>query len=272
MFLNTASPRRSFNIPININLQGARRRQTRELENTAAAPEQEWSRGCDSHRAQRSRTLLSVSSIGEDRAILLGFTMMAFAVLMFFVVGFTIVKPHINSDWEGRANCTLVHTQVLEEWVSCRGVSTVPCLRATVNLSGTGQGLLHYDEEAVLLTPECFYVPKCHLDAPTLASEVEEVKKSLDTYQGRTFTCLTDQSEQPKDGILDRKYSLRTVVLALLWPCLMLGGGVLLVGLVKLTQYLSHLSSEGGHNKQAKGYTLLRRSSLLPEVNQCATI
>ncbi|KAK7945829.1 hypothetical protein WMY93_001557 [Mugilogobius chulae] len=221
MFLNTASPRRSFNIPININLQGARRRQTRhrELMNAMAAPEQEWSSRGDPHRSQRSRTL-SVSSIGEDRAILLGFTMMAFAVLMFCVVGFTIVKPYINSDWERRANCTLVDTQVLEEWVSCRGVSTVPCLKATVNLTGfiTGQGLLHYDEEAVLLTPECFYVPKCQLDPPALVSEVEEVKRSLDTYLGRTFTCLTDQSEQPKDGILDRKFCLRTVLLALLWP------------------------------------------------------
>uniref|UniRef100_A0A3B4A3Q1 Uncharacterized protein n=1 Tax=Periophthalmus magnuspinnatus TaxID=409849 RepID=A0A3B4A3Q1_9GOBI len=241
MFLNTASPRRSFNIPININLQGARRRQTR--------------RGGDSHRTHRSRTPMSVSSIGEDRAILLGFAMMAFAVLMFCVVGFTIVKPYINSDWEMRANCTLVHTQVLEEWVSCRGVSIVPCLQATVNLSGTGpmgQGLLHYDEEAVLLTPECFYVPKCQLEAAALVSEVEEVKRRLDTYLGRTFTCLTDQSLQPKDGILERKYCLRTVLLALLWPCMMLGGGVLLVGLVKLTQYLSHLSSEGGLNRQTK--------------------
>ncbi|KAJ0059401.1 hypothetical protein NL108_016929, partial [Boleophthalmus pectinirostris] len=202
-----------------------------------------------------SRTPMSVSSIGEDRAILLGFTMMAFAVLMFCVVGFTIVKPYINSDWEMQVNCTLVHTQVLDEWVSCRGVSTVPCLRAMVNLSGTapmgqtGQGLLHYDEEAVLLTPECFYVPKCQLDAPALVAEVEQVKRSLDTYLGRTFTCLTDQSQQPKDGILERKYSLQTALLALLWPCLMLGGGVLLVALVKLTQYLSHLSSEVG-NKQ----------------------
>ncbi|CAL1579922.1 unnamed protein product [Knipowitschia caucasica] len=265
MFLNTASPRRSFNVPININLQGAHRRQTRhkELLNPAVALEQEGRRTMDPHRAQRGRPPLSVCSIGEERAVLLGFTMMAFAVLMFCVVGFTIVKPFINSEWQSRSNCTLVHTQVLQEWVSCRGVSSVPCLRATVNLSGTTVGLLHFDEEAVLLTPECFYVPKCHLDPHTLASEVEEVKRSLDEYMGRTFTCITDQSEQPKDGILGRKFSLQTVLLALLWPCLMLGGGVLLVGLVKLTQYLSNLSNAKALDTQSKLNTLLRRSSLL---------
>ena len=37
-----------------------------------------------------------VSSAGEDRAVLLGFTMMAFSVLMFFVVGITTVKPYVN--------------------------------------------------------------------------------------------------------------------------------------------------------------------------------
>lgn len=45
----------------------------------------------------------------------------------------------------------LLRTEILEEWVDCRGVSTVPCLRATVNLTGSNQtALLHVDEELVL--------------------------------------------------------------------------------------------------------------------------
>lgn len=39
---------------------------------------------------------MPTSSVGEERAILLGFTMMAFSVLMFFVVGITTVKPYID--------------------------------------------------------------------------------------------------------------------------------------------------------------------------------
>lgn len=54
------------------------------------------------------------------------------------------------SDWE-EAGCVLLRTEILEEWVDCRGVSTAPCLRVTVNLTGSNQtALLHLDEELVL--------------------------------------------------------------------------------------------------------------------------
>ncbi|XP_054452723.1 calcium-activated potassium channel subunit beta-3 [Anoplopoma fimbria] len=240
MFLNTASPGRSFNIPININLQGARRRQTRE-----SSQEQEWSRGVDGRGEQRARTQMPVSSVGEDRAILLGFAMMAFSVLMFFVVGITVVKPYVNSNWEEEASCVLLQADILEEWVDCKGVSTVPCLRARVNLTDSNQrALLHFDEESVLLAPECFYVPKCQMDRTELQEEVLKVKNSLDTQLGRTSSCFTDRVRHPRDVILNRKYTFKKALSVLLWPCLMLGGGALLVGLVKLTQCLAHLSSE----------------------------
>lgn len=45
----------------------------------------------------------------------------------------------------------MLGTEILEEWVDCRGVSTVPCLRVTVNLTGSNQtALLHLDEDLVL--------------------------------------------------------------------------------------------------------------------------
>ncbi|XP_033993531.1 LOW QUALITY PROTEIN: calcium-activated potassium channel subunit beta-3 [Trematomus bernacchii] len=283
MFLNIASPRRSFTIPININLQGARRRQTRELLHTAAAQEQEWSRGLDVWgRPQRARTQAPVSSVGEDRAILLSFAMMAFSVLMFFVVFITMVQPYVNSlywscsslfssNWEEGVRCVLLQADILEEWVDCRGVSTVPCLRVTVNLSDSNQrALLHFDEEPLLLAPECFYVPKCQTDRAELEDEVLKVKSSLDSQMGVTSSCIADPSGHPRDVILNRKYTLRIALFTLLWPGLMLGGGALLVGLVKLTQCLAHLSSgsseaaEGrrtSRHSQGKLYRVLRRSS-----------
>lgn len=39
---------------------------------------------------------MPVPSVGEDRAILLGFSMMAFSVLMLFLVGVTTVKPYLG--------------------------------------------------------------------------------------------------------------------------------------------------------------------------------
>ena len=55
-----------------------------------------------------------------------------------------------SSNWE-EASCAVLHTEILEEWVDCRGVSTVPCLRVRVNLTGSNQtAFLHFDEELVL--------------------------------------------------------------------------------------------------------------------------
>lgn len=62
-----------------------------------------------------------------------------------------------SSHWEEEAGCVLVQADILTEWVDCRGVSTVPCLRAAVNFTGSNQSaFLHLDEESVLLAPEVF--------------------------------------------------------------------------------------------------------------------
>ncbi|KAM6918172.1 calcium-activated potassium channel subunit beta-3 [Xenentodon cancila] len=268
MFLNAASPWRSFSTPININLHGARRQQTREHCHRAVAQDQEWSRRGDGREGQAMRTQRLVSSVGEDRAILLGFAMMAFSVLMFFVVGINTVKPYVNSSWK-EVRCVLLQTDILTEWVDCRGVSSVPCLRATVNLSDSNRGaLLHFDEESVLLATECFYIPKCQMDRKDLQDEVQKVKTSLDSQLGNNSWCFSDNSHR-HHAILHRTYTSRGALLGLLWPCLMLAGGALLVGLVKLTQDVAHLSSElssetaglASRCTQGKLYGLLGSSS-----------
>ncbi|XP_056149810.1 calcium-activated potassium channel subunit beta-3 [Lampris incognitus] len=280
MFLNTTSARRSFSIPISINLQGARRRPTQELLHPVAFRGQDSKRGVVWCGQERAKTQMPVSSVGEDRATLLGFTMMAFSVLMFFVVGLTTVKPHLNSNWEEEASCLLVWADILEEWADCRGVSTVPCLRVMVNVTSSQQmAFLHYDEESVQLALECFYIPNCQMDKTELQIEVLEVKNKLESRLGDTFSCLADPTRHPEAAILNRKYTLQRALLALLWPSLMLGGGVLLVGLVKLTQCLAHLCSEvcgetagvRGTSRYTKGklYGLLGRSSAHSPTQDC---
>ncbi|XP_012716358.2 calcium-activated potassium channel subunit beta-3 [Fundulus heteroclitus] len=270
MFLNTASPRRSFSIPININLHGARRRQTREIHHTSVMQEQERSQRCDGNGAEGPRSQMPTSSVGEDRAILLGFAMIAFSVLMFFVVGITTVKPYIDSCWE-EASCVLPQTEILDEWVDCRGVSTVPCLTVTVSVTGSNESaFLQLDEDSVFLPNECFYLPKCQMDRKGLQDEVQKVKQWLDSQLKNSSLCFSDQRGHPDHVILSRKYTLRRVLFGLLWPCLMLGGGSLLVGLVKLTQCLARLSTNvssypaGGRRtsrySQGKIYRLLQRS------------
>uniref|UniRef100_A0A3Q0QVJ6 Potassium calcium-activated channel subfamily M regulatory beta subunit 3 n=1 Tax=Amphilophus citrinellus TaxID=61819 RepID=A0A3Q0QVJ6_AMPCI len=191
----------------------------RDFVPTPVAQDHSRIRGADGEGGQGARTQVLVSSVGEDRAILLGFAMIAFSALMFFVVGLTVIKPFVNSE-------------ILEEWVDCRGVSTVPCLKATVTVYFNGS------------SEECFYMPKCQMDRKALQEQVQKVSNSLDSRLRRNTTCFTDQTRHPNHVILDRKYTLKRVLSALLWPCLLLGGGALLVGLVKLTQYLARLSAE----------------------------
>uniref|UniRef100_A0A3Q3KQH1 Potassium calcium-activated channel subfamily M regulatory beta subunit 3 n=1 Tax=Mastacembelus armatus TaxID=205130 RepID=A0A3Q3KQH1_9TELE len=195
----------------------------------------------DGHGEQRARTQMPASSLGEDRAILLGFAMIAFSGLMFFGPGLVTLNLSwlfFTSNWEKEeAGCVLMQADILKDWVDCRGVSIVPCLRVTVNLTGFNQSaFLHFDEESVLLTSECFYIPKCQMDRTNLQAEAQRLKMTLDTQMGSSSSCFTDRMRHPKDVILNRKYTLRKALLALLWPCVMLGGGALLVAFVKLTQ------------------------------------
>lgn len=90
---------------------------------------------------------------------------------------------------------------------------------------------------------QCFYLPKCRMDRAELQNQVEEVKNNLDAQPARTSSCLTDQARHPGAAILNRKYTYSAALLVLLWPGLMLAGGALLVGLVKLTQHLARLSA-----------------------------
>ncbi|KAM4605311.1 calcium-activated potassium channel subunit beta-3 [Polymixia lowei] len=267
MFLNTTAPRRSFSIPVNINLQGARRRQTCELLHVRQPVGR---RAADGRGMERAKALMLVTSVGEDRAVLLGFTMMTFSVLMLFVVGITTVKPYINSNWGENASCVLDKADVLDEWVNCRGVSTVPCLKVMVNLTGREQALLHYDEESIAFTPECFYMPKCQMGSARLQAEVLQVKNNSETHLRGSFPCLADPTRHPNDVILNRKYTLRRALFALLWPGVMLGGGAALVGLVKLNQRLARMCSEvcsetegrvTSRHPRDKLYKLLRRSN-----------
>ncbi|XP_074047078.1 calcium-activated potassium channel subunit beta-3 isoform X2 [Macrotis lagotis] len=193
------------------------------------------------------------SSAGEDRAILLGFSMMGFSVLMFFLLGVTILKPFMLSTQREEANCTIMDTHVKDDWldcsftcgVDCRGQGKYPCLQVSVNLSHSGQkAFLHYNEEAVQINPECFYTPKCHRDRNDLLNSALDIKEFFDHKNGTPFSCFYSPDSKPEDVVLIKKYDQTVIFHCLFWPSLTLLGGALIVGMVKLTQHLSVLCEE----------------------------
>ncbi|XP_007502024.2 calcium-activated potassium channel subunit beta-3 isoform X2 [Monodelphis domestica] len=242
-----------FIVPVQITLQGGRRRQGR----SGCSASERWKkkdRGDGGSAADVPRK--PPSSAGEDRAILLGFVMMGFSVLMFFLLGVTILKPFLLSTQREEANCTIMDTRVKDDWldcsftcgVDCRGQGKYPCLQVSVNLSHSGQkAFLHYNEEAVQINPECFYTPKCHRDRNDLLSSALDIKEFFDHKNGTPFSCFYSPDGKPEDVVLIRKYDHTVVFHCVFWPSLTLLGGALIVGMVKLTQHLSVLCDEYAH-------------------------
>ncbi|XP_006867767.1 PREDICTED: calcium-activated potassium channel subunit beta-3 isoform X2 [Chrysochloris asiatica] len=143
-----------FSIPVQITLQGSRRHQGR-----TALPTSRKKRNIDHNDGESPDVHRKLpSSAGEDRAMLLGFAMMGFSVLMYFLIGINILKPFMLSTQREESNCTIIHTHIMDDWldcdftcgVDCRGQGKYPCLQVFVNLTHSGQkALLHYNEEAV---------------------------------------------------------------------------------------------------------------------------
>ncbi|XP_053486069.1 calcium-activated potassium channel subunit beta-3 [Ictalurus furcatus] len=194
---------------------------------------------------EKTKAQVSVSSVGEERTLLLGFSMMAFSILMYFVVGIVVVKPCIHNDWGDATNCSLIQAEFLNE--SDERGSDYPCLQVLVNVTAeTSEKTLHlrYDEAAVNLSPECFYTPKNHQNKSDMMEEAQKIKDALCKLRGQAVRCYLSDWRYPEDAILTKRHNLRVALQCLVWPSLMLSGGALLVGLVMLTQYLAHMCNE----------------------------
>ncbi|XP_016147050.1 calcium-activated potassium channel subunit beta-3 [Sinocyclocheilus grahami] len=271
MLLNK-SPRGSFSVPVNITLLGARRRHTRDVFYQQAQMQKnggKWRKAREMCN-EKARAQIPESSIGEDRAVLLGFTMMAFSILMYFLVGIVMAKPSLYSDWKPK-NCTLVHVDLVDEVMDCHGIDSFKCLRVLVSSTPEKTLRLYHDEDTVKYRPkvqsfpQCFYTPKCQGSKTEQEAEANNIRDVL-IVRGDNMTCYLNTAH-PNDAIIRRKYTVQMALYYLLWPSLMLFGGILLVGLVKFNQHLAFLCTEisreellGKQSKVTEGriYRLLR--------------
>ncbi|TRY95774.1 hypothetical protein DNTS_015773 [Danionella cerebrum] len=239
----------------------------------AQQQEGSWRKEREMKCSDKPRAQFPESSVGEDRTLILGFLMMTFSILMYLMVGIMMVKPCVHSDWTNSSNCTLVKLHLTEEVMDCRGNVNFQCVRAWVNvtLHETSTLQLFYDEDAVNSRTKCFYTPKCQRNKTEQETEARKIKQALIT-QTHNMSCFLSPA-YPEEAICRRKYSLGTALRYLLWPSLMLFGGILLVGLVKLNQHLAFICSEisreelmGKQRKRMEGhfYRLLRSRPRVP--------
>ncbi|XP_068196318.1 calcium-activated potassium channel subunit beta-2-like isoform X2 [Antennarius striatus] len=165
---------------------------------------------------------------GEDRAILLGLGMILSSVMMYFVLGITILRSYAD-----RYRLPIPHLKQ-EVYVS-------------VNNTGRVSRLSH-NEETQDTSSECFYVPRCQKDSVSMHVMIMNISERLKA--NTQVPCYYDPSEQQETVLLTRLYDHAVVFQSLLWPSCMLTGGALIIVMVKLTQYLSRLCEEIGKIKR----------------------
>ncbi|XP_062306807.1 calcium-activated potassium channel subunit beta-2 isoform X1 [Osmerus eperlanus] len=191
------------------------------------------------------RKTVTALRAGEDRAILLGLSMVLMSVMMYFVLGITLVRSYSDSVWTEESSCTVLNSTIVGDvncsyscGSECWKNSRYPCLQVYVSLNSTGKVLrLAHNEEAQDSNPECFYVPKCRKDYAAAVAMVTNISERLGRQQ--TVPCYSDPEQREDSAILTRLYGKLAVFHSLFWPTCTLIGGTAIVAMVKLTQYLS---------------------------------
>ncbi|XP_005991985.1 calcium-activated potassium channel subunit beta-2 [Latimeria chalumnae] len=185
---------------------------------------------------------------GEDRAILLGFGMIVCSIMMYFILGITMIPLYMESVWTKESQCTLLNAtikDVLNYSLSCGSdcwiISQYPCLQVYVNLTSFGEELLLYHtEETRKANSKCSYIPKFQMAHNESLLHVEAIRDNFKKYQ--PFPCYYDPAEkQRKSVLLTRLHGPKILFHFFLWPSCMLIGGTAIVAMVKLNQYLSLL-------------------------------
>uniref|UniRef100_A0A4X1V3V1 Calcium-activated potassium channel subunit beta n=1 Tax=Sus scrofa TaxID=9823 RepID=A0A4X1V3V1_PIG len=180
------------------------------------------------HDLLDKRKTVTALKAGEDRAILLGLAMMVCSIMMYFLLGITLLRSYMQSVWTEEAQCTLLNASITETFncsfscgPDCWKLSQYPCL----------QFYLIFHSAPIYLSVEKNFEESMSL--------VNVVMENFKKYQH--FSCYFDPEGNQKSVILTKLYSSNVLFHSLFWPTCMMAGGVAIVAMVKLTQYLSLL-------------------------------
>uniref|UniRef100_A0A8C8S4E4 Potassium calcium-activated channel subfamily M regulatory beta subunit 1 n=1 Tax=Pelusios castaneus TaxID=367368 RepID=A0A8C8S4E4_9SAUR len=195
------------------------------------------------------KKVVTAQKRGETRALCLGLGMVACSMMMYFFTGITIIPSYKKSVWTKETMCKLLKANIKDK-VQClfnndasdENIFRYPCLEVLVDLNFSGQEvMLYHNEETKERNPKCSYIPQ-NLE------NYKEVKKLIDIIAGnfrekQIFPCYYDPEGREKSVILERLYPQEKRYFAYVWPSLMLIGGVLIIIMVKVSQYVSVLSA-----------------------------
>ncbi|XP_069575804.1 calcium-activated potassium channel subunit beta-2-like isoform X1 [Brachyistius frenatus] len=191
------------------------------------------------------RKTVTALRAGEDRAILLGLSMVFFSAMMYFVLGITVLRSYSDSVWTDEASCTIVNSTIVWDvncsyscGAECWKSSRYPCLQVYVSLNSSVKTVrLFHNEETQDSNPECFYIPKCHKDYAATHAVVENISERLRSQH--RVQCFVDPADRMDSAILTQIYGRVAVFHSMFWPTCTLIVGTIIIAMVKLTQYLS---------------------------------
>ncbi|XP_048460425.1 calcium-activated potassium channel subunit beta-2 isoform X8 [Rhincodon typus] len=160
--------------------------------------------------------------------------------------------------WTQESTCTVLETRItnckkcIHNCVSkCWKPSEYPCVQIYVNLSSTGSRvLLHHTHESVRFNPECFCATKCSKNRAETEMLIASITENSTQFQPISFPCYYDP-EGRQNNVLLTRFDLSNAMLHLsFWPSCIFLGGIVIIVMVKLTQYLSLLSEQSQMRKK----------------------
>ncbi|XP_026544316.1 calcium-activated potassium channel subunit beta-1 [Notechis scutatus] len=200
------------------------------------------------------KKVVAAQKRGETKALWLGLAMMACSSLMYLFIGIVLVPLHRGSVWADESECNVVRANIKEK-VHCsfiegsedKDIFHYPCLEVYVNLTHLGQiVMLYHTEITVNRNPKCSYIPPDMENYKQVQQKVEEIRDNFRKHQW--FLCHYDPSRKEKSVLLKRLYPPEGLLIAFAWPSMLLIGGILIVILVKLSQYLAFVSVNVEHS------------------------
>ncbi|XP_069618073.1 calcium-activated potassium channel subunit beta-1 isoform X1 [Ranitomeya imitator] len=226
------------------------------------------------------KKLFMAQKRGETRAVCLGIGMIICSVMMFFLLGVTVLPKYIKSVWTAESNCTLVQA-AFKEGANCihnsntkpESIIKYPCLEVLVNVNFSEEVLMLYhteessewnekkrvlagrndgglcwikDEGLHLETSLCTYIPDCKENNTEVEIHVQEIQGKFNKFS--SFPCYFDPKGREKSIILIRKFGPQKMISYFFWPTSMFTVGLFVVIIVKISQYSAMASVQANRS------------------------